>query len=506
MQRLSSRWPNRKHNSGELMPQPWRWVRFAVLCAMVLIVNAANAQSWDQLIPLTRDNYYHHGPQMIVDEALQIHLFTVRSVQEAIQQPSCLAYQRFDNWGNPLTTSVLIAPDSQRMDHWPGVLRDHHGAIHVVWWRSYDFPWWMNRFMYAKLDTAGNFLIEPRELPWSHVFPGFSQNGIHLVETNNDVIWYSDLTRFMSFDESAQVIDSLQPIVPLPDVTGYSLLALAPDQSVWTAFRHAPGDELQQVSVMRMDTSPRVPELVLSSGDPIPHQIGNGRFYIDTTGAFHHSLWSEFSGEFYARDPRDGSGGDTVNVGTEALYTSTDWILVPPDTLLFIRGIAASHLMQFNGFNFAGRRVIGPTLVTPAGVCIDPFIWKRGGYWLAQFSVRHNPTRDQIDLTHIPGPDEPPNSVADRRPTASPGTGTLTVYPQPVQSSFVIVSPTRLTGQTEILLYNLLGQRIELDQPPAVHGSDIRVVLPSSLAFGTYFVHISTPYHAWVKRIIYLKP
>jgi len=454
-----------------LYPQSRRGTGSFFLCAMalVLLISSTAVAQWDSVVVMTNDDYnYFLFNQIIVDDSFRLHVFAKRSVEPNSYQPTQLIYQRFDNWGNPITEQIEIEPDGQRDDQGLAVLLGRNGWIHVVWNRIYDTPNpFESRWMYMRMGSNGEMLTPPLQLDTNGEEFWINQ-GVRMVQDGEGVIWIAfQESLVMAINEFGEVVDPLHRVLPDPTERLLSmLLQRSPTDEIWACGRHV-GDGNEDILLVRLDTAAFVAEEVMEITAPPPAAIGASAFHIDSAGSYHYIIYVEAEGEFFIRDQRDGSGLDSVHIApsASALWNFTDFVLLNPDTLQFINYTAPdrsiirtliSHIDPEIGIEvqqYPINQLFGHNICT---ICSE----RSGSLWMPGFyRVDHNEPL-QLAMTHVPGPNEPPpQSATPQYPVAS-DYNLVNAYPNPFNATTTILFDIASPQYVQLTVYDILGKEV----------------------------------------------
>jgi hypothetical protein len=473
------------------------WCSF-FLCAIcsLIFVSAAHAQ-WDSVTVLTHDdrNYIFFG-QLVVDDSFRLHVFANRSSGPHTYQPTQLIYQQFDNWGNPLTEIMEISPEGQRDDYGLAVLLGRNNWIHVVWNRIIDDPpVFESRWMYMKLNTDGEVITPPTQLP--NTDPSFGINyEVNMIQDSEGIIWISFFSDFiMAIDEFGEEVVPMHRV--LPDIN-QSMLSMfvqrTPSDEIWACGRHL-GEGNEDILLVRLDTTALVSEEVMEQIAPPPAVINLDAFFIDLSGAFHYNIYVEGEGNFYARDCRDGNNIDSVQIAPTIPYWSgmTNFIQLESDTLQFVFGTEninrtlipmqndtptiSVHLYPINELFYLYR--------FPR--CVE----KGGSQWILGTYQEDFNEPLQIAMIHIPGPNEPPPNAVDPSYPVIRDHRIISVYPNPFNSIITLSLSLSAPQNTNISLYDITGRHVKnISQGLMPAGDHSLKVDAAGLPSGTYFVKV----------------
>jgi hypothetical protein len=438
-------------------------MKYVLLLFVVALWVSAGIGQWNQVTLLTDDNHFHHWPQIVVDDSLRLHVFDVRSLTETSEQPASLFYQRFDNWGNSLGLPLELLPDPNILtDFTPGVFLDRMQNVHVVWGRGYDPPHGPDSaFFYARLSANGAILTGPQWIYPQDIPQFYIQSDINMVQSVSGDIWVACDSWVMAVSESGDVVVPLRPILEPYYRAVQAILGSHPDGSVWACVRYLGSNE-QNISVVRVDVPGLLPEVV-SPGNGYLVQMTPEAFFVDSTGVFHYVVFRDDAGLLYQRDARDGSPADTIVFDPSPYGVgSTFFTLVGRDTLEYIWGqtLPIQGFLRV-GFRLAGGYAFQPIVVPQRDFSISStscFHWKRGSYWMAGVTTGHVSLRPQVGIIHVPGPNEPPNAT-EFRPRFIPDSPRLSVYPNPLNPTGVIVMELARRGVVNVEVFDVLGRR-----------------------------------------------
>jgi hypothetical protein len=100
----------------------------------------------------------------------------------------------------------------------------------------------------------------------------------------------------------------------------------------------------------------------------------------------------------------------------------------------------------------------------------------------------------------------PDDYLPVREPGAIPATWVLAdVYPNPFNSSLIMVLAGFARDDFEIGLYNLLGQHVDVVHRGALTGGQIHYLAPPYLASGVYLLSARDKQSVQTKKVILLK-
>ncbi|MCB9369605.1 MAG: T9SS type A sorting domain-containing protein [Calditrichaeota bacterium] len=467
-------------------------VGFAVLLCAI----QTSAQDWQTPIVLPAQV----GSQIVVDSLHRLHAFGMLPIG---RQPNSMYYCRYDNWGRLLQEPVELVPDT----HWTeyagfSALIDHLDRIHVVWYRQFSDEQSTVQLIYVRLSTEGEFLQEPYVYEVSGNQPGGIQaDTYHLVETVTGEVWAACGGHYFAFDINGNMIEPVQRLYPHPE-SGYMKLAAAPDGSVWATYRKEDSN-LDTLKTTRLWPPPRIEETTLISHSP---GFGPQAFTIDRYGQFHYIIYTDEHGLYYRFDPR-GSGIVIETVIDPSPYGVGLSNLMPIglDSLQFMWGrtLPIPHGVNRVCFTLDGNVAFGPVLIPQDhfGIFNYTGMWRDGGYWIPGhvWGEETGPA-----MLHIPGPNEP-LTVHDRhsQQTSQPS---LHVYPQPNLGTLYFNLPSNLHGETNLTIYNILGQQVfQTGVQAPLTAEFTSVTLPSALASGTYLISLSTQSLLMTTRFVLIK-
>jgi hypothetical protein len=478
------------------------------LLFLVLLCTFSAKAQWDQMVVLNDDNFYYLSPQLVVDDSFHLHVFSIKESHATSPRTSSLIYQKFDSWGNPLSAQMVLLPDSHWIDHPAGIIMDSRHNIHIVWSRTYDSHFDISNFYYVQMNTRGDIITPPTVVscPLEYCY---SIAAPVMTEGRDGIIWIAYGGLIAKVNLEGEILSPFQFINIFGPHSGQCILAVSPNGEVWDCVRYE-DDSTQSVSLIRLDTI--VPYREVVSGAPWPEWINMSpvTFFIDRNGAFHYIISRDDIGEYYLRDPRDGSAHDSIMINpTLDVGAGTYFTLVNDDTLLYLEHRAHPNNGYYRfGFNLQGQLILGP-LFSPRPsnfymINVNYLRWHQGSFWLMGTSQAFNPDRDRLCMIHVTGPNEPPNAVTRNPVSNRKDFGELIVSPQPVNSSCAITMPLGAGFVTKITLYNLLGQRVQ--QFPVTIGPNrmIPLTISPALAAGKYYLSIRTTSRVFVGTLVYL--
>ena len=481
------------------------WRLWFVLALLVGLASCALGQ-WDQVTRLTSfPDTLVTNPELRVDSLFHLHLFYRTQSYVTTPPREYLCYRRFDSWGNQLTQPMIMQPDTPWSATKAGVFLDRSGTLHVLWnsWNRWAPPWHTS-LNYARLNPQGEFLAPVADLAQPDTMY-YSIYGANMVQTQSGDIWVSYGQYFFVLNEQGQIITPLTRYVQDASVS-VAHLQRSPDDHVWACFRYTV-TPAQNVSLMRIDTTVRTPEVVTPNDDPFL-QVNVEAFFIDSLGAFHYILYRDDSGLFYQRDARDGSPPDTsVLDSTPYGDGSTQFTLIGGDTLMYIWGESEPQSGIWRiGFNLDGDRVVPPTFTshTHFGVESKEFSWYRGSYWVPGMLFASPGVSRQIGMIHVPGPNEPANIVNDPYQAPIAEQPDVFTFPQPTNGAITFRSELfERNSYGTVTIFNTLGQQVNSLQLSVGDNGSLIMRLPDGLAVGRYFAKIEVGSHTVVRPFIY---
>lgn len=494
---------------------------FFMITTALLSLSTNSFSQWDSVVVLTNDDraFVFFG-QLVIDDSYRLHVFASQSRDPGAHapQPRQLVYQQFDNWGNPLTDIAEIAPDSQLEDFGLAVLLGRNNWIHVVWNRQFDIPF-ESRWMYMRMNTDGEILTPPIQLPDTD--PGFSINyEVNMIQDQEGIIWISFYWNFvMAINEFGEVVMPWRRVLPDSTQRLYTMfLQQSPEGDVWACGRHL-GDGNEGILLARVDTTVLVTEEVMEHTLPPPAVINLNAFYIDSLGTFHYNIFVEGLGNFYARDRRDGTGLDSVQIAPRRPLWSgqTSFVPISSDTLLHIYGVGTER---------GAHRVLIPIHADPPSLSVEHesvnelfgivrfprCVLKGGGLWLLGVYQEDHNEPAQIGMLHAPGPEEPPPmNVNERRYIETPNSlRTVTTYPNPFNTEAIFEWDIPLRRGGEFRLYNVQGAIVRSFHLSGGQSSHIRWdgrdASGTVVASGIYFFVLSQQQSPVAKgKVFYIK-
>ena len=441
------------------------------------------------------------GSQIVVDSLLRLHVFGVQSRSPHGGQPNTMYYYRYDNWGRPIADPVELVPDTHWTDY-PGysALIDHLDRIHVVWYRDFSDPN-VVQLVYVRLSNEGEFLQEP----YIYEVPGDQPGGIqvatyHLVETVTGEIWAACGGHYFAFDINGNLIEPVQRVYPYPE-DGHIRIAAAPDGSVWGTCRKEDSN-LDTLKTIRLWPPPRIEETTLISSSP---GFGPQAFAIDQYGSFHYVIYTDENALFYRFDPR-GMGPIIETVIDPSPYGVGISNLLPigQDSLQFMWGqtLPPPHGVNRVCFTLDGNVGFGPMLIPQQNFGISDYsgMWRDSGYWILGhvWGEDNGPA-----MLHIPGPNEP--LAVNERPNELANTYSLTLFPNPFNSTLSVSLTIPAHQETTIALYDLLGREVDVIYRGRLASSTISYRAAAGLASGIYFVRAEAGGRAEMRKVVLLK-
>jgi hypothetical protein len=466
------------------------WKLWFVVALLIGLASCAFGQ-WDQVTVISPDSFYNPWPQFVVDDSFHLHVFCARGMNHISMQPSSLVYLKFDNWGNLLSGPTNLWPDSQYTDFSPGVLLDRSGTIHLVWSREWDSPW-RPRVMYARMNTDGQFLTAPTVIDSTTTV----QQGMNLVQALSGDVWGVGGGYMCAFHESGEIFVPFQRI--FPEESGadcmYPIAAPGPDGHVYASVRYfSPGDT-QCVAVTRLDTVDREVTVISPGTSPSdPVQMGAGDFFVDSTGVWHSTIGRDDSPWwYYQRTAPTGAVLDTLNLTSPPAGNGPFWELVGNDTLVKLFRAVPYPFRYRVGILLNGTLAYPPTAIPidpedfELPYSYNPYVWKAGSYWILGLVSGPNGAHS-IAMIHVPGPNEPPNAVSDRRPFPSPNSLSVSVSPNPVENQLRLELSALPASKITLRLFNILGQEIVSTEFTSVSSPVLSISLPHRLPSGTYY-------------------
>jgi hypothetical protein len=476
-------------------------MKILILCMISLCAGVAGAQ-WNTRVTLTADSFNYYNSRMVVDNNLDLHVFSARDMLPRINGQRCLTYLRFNRNGIPLSAPFVLFSDSQNIDVSPALLLDHDSNIRVLWTRYYYPNPTLGIMIYMKFAPDGSILEGPNYL-YERRDQDVPITDNQMIQCADGTIWYVDAVGCAHFDEAMNFLQPYQLLSPQPDQFSFekTQVAYSPQYGVWTCSRilFSLG---QFIAIMRLDTVQR--ELIrLSLADTtFGEQVNTESFFIDSAGAFHSILYRSARGTYYLRSNQTGMPLDSVVLDPRPdALGETNLIQIGRDTLMWLcdKGTDYGRLIRYSinpaGHLWAPPFEIRPLLIIPT----RDHIWRNGSHWLLGDYADLNTHLIQLGLIHVHGAEE---SLSGRLSTEALTSETIYIHPQPVQSSLVLELPNSITGTMDLCVFNLLGQTVYLERQLQPVSGRLRISIPVTVSSGIYFVVLNNRHRSLSAKFV----
>lgn len=203
MQRISSRWPNRRLNSGELMPRLWRWVRFCVLMVSLHFISVCFAQAWLGPYNTTGDTLYNER-YSIADSEHDVHVLFYVQIQSNPPLGD-IFHMKFSPAGDVLITPHRLLGLTRGIEAMLGLFLIGHDTLQGISLSADDRGEFFGQFRFdnhgALIDSLRPFDFVPHDL---ESLEGYTvsldaQQRIHLLYSTYTLNWpvvvYARFTR-----------------------------------------------------------------------------------------------------------------------------------------------------------------------------------------------------------------------------------------------------------------------------------------------------------------------
>ena len=446
--------------------QRWSGIRRGSLfcCALFCLMAGVAWGQWDTYVQLTDDDHTHYWAQVLVDSLYHVHLFDARTLNPGHwgNGPSSLFYQQFTNWGEPLTEAIDIIPGEGQFRYvsQPGLFLDSHGSIHVVC--AVPGPPGPD-FYYLRMNLDGEVVTPPYPVAPDQPFWFDEYANINMCETSNGDVWIACDQYYFVVNQAGEMIVPRQPVVTPFNYAMNAHFQCTTDDQVWAAIRYFGHPNYPQIAaVVRMDLPDQVPEVVSAPDSGELMQIIPGDFFVDAWNAFHFLIGRDDVGDFYQRDPRDGSDIDTVVIEPEPYGSlNTRFTLVGEDTLTYLWNRALPEPSVFRiGIHLSGEKAYGPIAMPENGLILTDgqhIQWRGGAYWMAGRIDLGGSRVWQSVMFHVPGTEEPVNAISER--PAGMARESFSIWPNPTNGSITIKGP--FAGLKSVSIYDVLGRRVQ---------------------------------------------
>lgn len=482
---------------------------FAILATLLSLCIPASAQ-WATMVPLTADPLgYEVAGGMVMDNDWHLHVFGIRDMPVGSHhvQGRGLIYLRYDNWGNLLGTPTVVAPsDTTYSDQPPAVMLDRDGFVRAIWGRNrYAEPANLGRILYVRISPAGEVVDGPRELDQGDLVPHYVPVHSDMVQGPDRRIYFVDDGRLAIFDANMHAVTPFHAFVPETSLTFHPVPSISPEGQVWIAFRCVIGFGIQQVAMLRVDTLGAMRDTVVL-GANIDENVGSESFFIDSAGVFHYIISRDLTGLSYLRDARNGSPPDTLVLDAHPWYGGeTPLRQVGGDSLMVLMEGGDPPFHRFV-FNLQGHRLLTQAFNNPnfSTGGWTSHVYQNGSHWILG-TCQDAQRRYQLAVIHVPGPNEPPNSV---NPNFGPRPSflILSAYPNPFNSTTRISFSLPKAGRGELCVYDITGRLVTTLADRKFDAGEHEMTFDGKgLGSGIYFVRMQAGETSKVEKMVLLK-